>query len=121
MEQKQSAKQKVICFIEGLDEEVTFTDIEFKLLLFTKMCNTDTTTNVKKVWTSTIGRTVFVISILLAIYSIVEITDRFKLSHHNTVSYFDVIAYCAWTIIPPVWFLFEYVWLFPAKSKLDSN
>lgn len=121
MGQNQTAKQKVISFIEGLDEDVTFTDIETKLLLFKKISNPVTATSEKKVWTSTIGRTVFVISILLAIYSIVEITDRFNLYHHDTVRYFDVIAYCAWTIIPPAWFLFEYVWLFPAKSKLDSN
>jgi hypothetical protein len=121
MEQNQSPKQKVISFIEGLDADIALTDIESKLLLFIKINKPVTTDSDKQVWTSKIGRTVFVISILLAIYSIVEITDRFNLYHHDTVRYFDVIAYCAWTIIPPSWFLFEYVWLFPAKSKLDSN
>lgn len=121
MEQNKTVKQKIISYLEELDENATLTDIETQVQLFLKISNSVTTHREKKVWTSAIGRTIFVVSILLAFYTIVEITDKFNLYHHETVSYFDVIAYCAWTVIPPAWFLFEYVWLFPAKSKLDSN
>ncbi|WP_035644161.1 hypothetical protein [Flavobacterium sp. ASV13] len=86
-----------------------------------------------KLWFSLIGRIIFTLSIVALFFTLWEITNSFNLKNIHTelnciegckeVHYkiFDVIAYCAWTIGPPVWFMFEYVWLFPKKYKFDSD
>jgi hypothetical protein len=73
------------------------------------------------VWKSPWGRIVFIVSILLAVFTILQITNYFHLKASATIVPFDLVAYFAWTIFPPAWFLFEYVWLFSDADKLDPN
>lgn len=72
----------------------------------------------KKIWISPIGRSFFVWAILLAIITLLFITDTFNFGKSKV---FDMIAYASWTIIPPAWFMFEYTWLFPDDARFDSN
>lgn len=87
----------------------------------------------RKLWFSPIGRIIFALSIFALFFTLLKITNCFNLQNIHTelkceeeckephYEIFDVIAYCAWTIGPPVWFMFEYVWLFPKKYKFDSD
>ena len=79
------------------------------------------TTPKTPIWKSQWGRVVFVAAILLAIFSILLITNWFHLKPSKVVNNWDLIVYFAWTILPPAWFLFEYVWLFSDADKLDPN
>lgn len=86
----------------------------------------------RQLWFSLIGRIIFTLSIVAIIFTLWKITNSFNLQNIHTelhckegckkIHYiiFDVLAYCAWTVGPPVWFMFEYVWLFPEKYKFDT-
>ena len=86
-----------------------------------------------KLWFSLIGRIFFLLSILALFFTLWKITNSFNLQNIHTelhckegckdihYNFFDVFAYCAWTIIPPIWFMFEYVWLFPKRYKFDTH
>lgn len=103
-----SYKRKLIEELENLDEEATLSDIQKATSGFFK----------DKVWTSTIGRIVFGCSLILAILTLLLITNAFNIGSNLS---FDIIAYAAWTIFPPAWFMFEYVWLFPDEARFDAH
>ena len=123
MEQNNAPKIQVKSILERMKDEASMADIETELLKFFKNNENLYDKKVTKVWASPIGRSVFIISILLAIYTILTMTDYFHIQRlpNSPVKIFDVIAYCAWTILPPAWFMLEYVWLFPPYAKLDSK
>lgn len=72
----------------------------------------------QKIWISPIGRYAFGIAFILAILTLLQITNAFGFGRSKV---FDVIAYSAWTILPPSWFMFEYTWLFPNEARFDPN
>ena len=120
MENSVSSKRRFIDFIENMPEGLTDDEVEKRVADYIQKNQTKNSGN-KIIWKSFIGRTVFACSILLCLLTILIVTNLFDLHRQSTVSYFDVIAYCAWTVLPPAWFLFEYVWLFPDEAKLDSS
>ncbi len=67
-----------------------------------------------KIWVSIVGRKAFAWALLPAVITLILITT-FK------CKFFDVVAYGAWTIIPPSWFMYEYTWLCPDEARFDSN
>jgi hypothetical protein len=81
----------------------------------------ETTPVNKRIWKSPWRNVVFISSLLLALFTILQITNYFHLKPSDTISPCDLVAYFAWTILPPVWFLFEYVCLFSDDDKLDSD
>jgi hypothetical protein len=86
-----------------------------------QMKKIEPTTAKTKVWKSPWGRIVFTLSILLAVFTILQVTNYFHLEASATIAPFDLVAYFAWTMLPPAWFLYEYVWLFSDADKLDPN
>jgi hypothetical protein len=60
----------------------------------------------------------FVFALILSISTLLLITNAFGFGSSKT---FDIIAYSAWTILPPSWFMFEYTWLFPEEARFDSS
>ncbi len=85
------------------------------------MSESKTTQRQTTVWKSRWGRTVFGMSIFLAILTVLQVSNYFKLMPTKVLAPFDLIAYFAWTILPPSWFLFEYVWLFSDADKMNSD
>lgn len=65
-------------------------------------------------WRSPIGRWVFSFGIILAVFSM--IVCMFSRSEP-----FVICTYSVWTLFPPSFTLYEYVWLFPDKYKLNTN
>ena len=74
----------------------------------------DESVTVSKTWTSPVGRAVFTISIFLGFLSL------FLIWKYHDCKELMLTIYGAWTIGPPVWFLYEYVWLFPERLRHDS-
>ena len=104
---KANPKKELIDQLEKLDETATLGDIEKLTSQFFK----------QKIWVSTVGRITFACTLVLAAITLLLITDVFKFGSSKI---FDIIAYSAWTILPPSWFMFEYTWLFPSDARFDS-
>jgi hypothetical protein len=121
MENAESHKRKFIDFLENMPGGLTEQEIQKRVTAYFQNKPGLKSYNKNVIWKSSIGRTVFTCSILLCILTILIVTNFFNLHKQNSVSYFDVIAYCAWTVFPPAWLLLEYVWLFPDDAKLDPN
>ena len=119
MIRQETNKRTLINLLGGMKEETSFEDIEKQILLFFKSNKVNIVERTIEIRSPTTRKVIFMISIFIAILTIFGITEGFKLQHHDTVKYFDLISYCTWTIIPPIWFLFEYVWVFPKAAKLD--
>jgi hypothetical protein len=101
-------KRELINQLEKLDETATLTDIQKTSSRFFK----------QKIWVSYFGRIAFVFALILSISTLLLITNAFGFGSSKT---FDIIAYSAWTILPPSWFMFEYTWLFPEEARFDSS
>lgn len=103
-----SIKREFIEQLEDLSDDASMAEIKKVSSKFFK----------EKIWVSPIGRKFFVVAILLAVITLLLLTDSFNFGK-NIV--FDVIVYSFWTILPPAWFMFEYTWLFPDDARFDSN
>jgi hypothetical protein len=114
----ENLRTKLLTKLTGLGDNLNQKDLEVIIAQFFK---DETASDKPKVWKSRWGRIVFIGSIVLAIFTILKMTNCFNLQHPDTPTPFDLIAYFAWTILPPSWFLLEYVWLFPDKDKLNSD
>jgi hypothetical protein len=101
-------KKALIEQLEKLDDAATLSDIQNATSAFFK----------EKLWVSAIGRVVFSCSLASAALTLLLITNAFGIGSNLS---FDIIAYAAWTILPPAWFMLEYVWLFPAEARFDAH
>ena len=101
-------KEQLINQLEKLSETATPSDIQKITSSFFN----------QKIWISSVGRVSFVCALILAVITLLLITNAFNLGDSIT---FDIIAYSAWAILPPSWFMFEYTWLFPNDARFDSN
>lgn len=101
-------KEALIKELQNLQEDASMSDVQKVTSKFFS----------KKIWVSPFGRSFFGWAILLAIITLLLMTDTFKLGKSKV---FDMIAYASWTILPPAWFMFEYTWLFPDEARFDSN
>ncbi|MFT3750653.1 MAG: hypothetical protein QM768_20245 [Agriterribacter sp.] len=103
-----SNKRALIEELEKLSEDASTTDIQKITSQFFK----------QKIWISQVGRGFFIGAILLAIITILLLTNAFKWGNSKIL---DMVAYSFWTIVPPSWFMFEYTWLFPSDARFDTN
>jgi hypothetical protein len=72
-----------------------------------------------KVWKGNLRTLLMFTSFFLAAAMLVLLID---LSYQNNIIPVGfLLAYAAWVIVPPTWFLFEYVWIFPDDAKMDPN
>ena len=72
-----------------------------------------------KLWRGYLGWFLMVLSSILAV---IMLTLLFNLCYEKIhIPFIYLLAYAAWVIIPPSWFLFEYVWIFPYEDKMDTN
>ncbi|HET6993040.1 MAG TPA: hypothetical protein VFJ43_17030 [Bacteroidia bacterium] len=115
---EESNKRQLINKIEQLDDNSSLDEIKKSIESF---LNGNELSREKKFWKSKTGKAILGITVLLCFFTILKMTDNFDLQKKDKFEYFDLIAYCAWTILPPIWFLLEYVWLFSDEHKLDSN
>jgi len=105
--QKKSSgkKYRVIEELQRLDDQASDSEI---IAAFAKAMN-------HQLWRSTIGRWVFGCSMVLAAVCVGLILR----DPGNKV--LVLLIYVFWTISPPAWLLYEYVWLFPSELKYNST
>ena len=125
MKEKTNHKQNLINKLEKLDDNVSPTEI---LQAVNDFCKAN---KLKKLWHSTTGRIVMICSSCLAFVSIILISKNLLSTHKIKTDQIigdqlsmlssDILIYAFWIIMPPLWFLFEYVWLFPKLSKFDPD
>jgi hypothetical protein len=115
--ERQNPKQQVIQMIETLDENISMDGI-IKAI----------SGSPRAVWKNPVPKWVFISTGLAAfatfIYFVVGNYDsngKFETAKEasSKIVLFDYLLYAIWTIIPPSYFLWEYLRLFP--HKLDSN
>lgn len=107
-----TAKNQLIEKLAALNDDVSLKDIKKTVAEFYIAHSADPD---QRVWKSPIGRRVFIGSMILAVISLFLIVSFPK------CTYLALGLYAGWTILPPCWFLYEYVWIFPDYLKFDSD
>lgn len=113
---KLSPKQQIKNRIDSLSDTLSFSQIEDKIYEL----------NTEKVWHNVPGRWFFGVAGLFAIISLIIMLQGIKVKEGKLVqptkiSLWDGVIYAIWIVAPPLWFLFEYVWMFDDKYKMHSD
>jgi hypothetical protein len=116
-------KEQTIEHLKNLKDSLSFDEIEKEIYDLNKA---------NQVWKNKTGRWFFGFAGVFAIISFLTLSEIFtpfdkwvyqvkteKLTFD--LKYIHGLIYGIWLLVPPLWFLYEYVWLFDDKFKLKSN
>jgi hypothetical protein len=101
-------KRELIDQLELLDEAASLADIQKVTSGFFN----------QKTSVSSAGKYAVGTSLGFAVLTVLLITEAFGL---RSAMGFKYIIYSAWVVIPPVWFLYEYAYVFADEYKFDAD
>lgn len=110
------SKKQIQEHLDGLPETATPEEIKNALLPLLAKEKEE-----RKIWENKKGRWFFVVASVACVVSFLLLYLYRHDYEPGFIKLQDAIIYGLWLIVPPVWFLAEYIWIFPEKYKFDDD